>query len=116
MQAISDFIYDSEAGRANITVSTSIYSIEAINTTTYCYLSNYHIILCPGIDKNNTVVVIFEAKGFGRDIKEDLKDFCNTLIDHQVRVQLDLTNGKIRDLIVAHAFSPIDLHKEANSL
>lgn len=116
MKAISDYIYASEAGRANITVYTSIYSIDAINAATYCFLCNYHIIVNPVADNKNAVVVIFEAKNLERDIQVDLKDFCNTLIDQQVRVQLDLTNGKIRDLIVAHAFSPIDLRQEVSSL
>jgi His-Xaa-Ser system protein HxsD len=62
------------------------------------------------------VTVIFEAKDKARDVSEDLKDFANSLIDHQLRVQLDKTNGKIRDLIVAHAFSPLDLNEGIKSL
>ncbi len=114
MQAISDFIYDSGSGRVNITVNTSIYSLEAIHATTYQFTGSYHILVTPNAD--NSVTVIFEAKDKARDISEDLKDFANSLIDHQVRQQLDKTNGKIRDLIVTHAFSPLDLNKEIKSL
>ena len=91
-----------------------IYSLEAIHAATYPFTDSYHILITPSAD--NSVTVIFEAKNETRDISEDLKDFANALIDHQVRYQLDKRNGKIRDLIVAHAFSPVDLHKETNSL
>jgi His-Xaa-Ser system protein HxsD len=114
MQAISDLIYDSGSGRGNITVSTSIYYLEAIHAASYQFTGNYHILITPGPD--NSVTVIFEAKDKARDVSEDLKEFANALIDHQVRHQLDMTNGRIRDLIVAHAFSPLDLQKEVDSL
>lgn len=114
MQTISDLICDFGSGRANITVNTSIYTIEAIHAATYQFIGSYHILITPNGD--SLVTVIFEAKDKARDVCEDLKDFANALVDHQVRYQLDKTNGRIRDLIVAHAFSTLDLHKEANSL
>ena len=114
MQAISEFICDSGSGQVNITVNTSIYSIEAIHAAAYHFTGNYHVLITPSAD--DSVTVIFEATDKARDVSEDLKDFANSLIDHQVRLQLDKTNGKIRDLIVAHAFSPLDLNKEIKTL
>lgn len=114
MQAISDFICDSDSGRSNITVSTKVYSLETIHAATYKYTGNYHVLITHNVD--DSVTVIFEAKDKVKDISEDLKDFVNSLIDYQVRLQLDKTNGKIRDLIVAHAFSPLDLDKEIKAL
>lgn len=114
MKAISDFIGDSDSGRGNIIVNTGIYSIEAIHAATYQFTDSYHVLVTPNDD--NSVVVIFEGKEKNRDINEDLKAFANSLIDHQVRLQLDKSNGKIRDLIVKYAFSPFDLKKEVESL
>jgi His-Xaa-Ser system protein HxsD len=114
MQEISDSICDSGSGRGNITVNTSIYSLDVIHAATYQFTGIYHVLITPYAD--NSVTVIFEAKDRARDIVEDLKNFANALIDHQVRLQLDKTNGRIRDLIVAHAFSPLDLNKEIKSL
>ncbi len=113
MQAMSDFICDSGSGRANITLSTNVYSLEAIHAATYDFTDSYHVLITPNAD--NSVTVIFEAKGKARDVREDLKEFANSLVDHQIRVRLDKTNGKIRDLIVTHAFSPLDLNKEVQS-
>jgi len=115
MQAISDYFLDQSEKKANIIVDTRIYSLVAINAAAYPFLSDYHILITPK-DNRSSVVIIFEAKLLERDIIADLKEFCNSLLDHQVRVQLDASNGKIRDLIVAHAFSPIDLQNEISSL
>ncbi|RDD30558.1 His-Xaa-Ser system protein HxsD [Prosthecochloris sp. ZM] len=115
MREISDYFVDLSKKKANIVVDTTIYSLVAIRAAAYPFLSNYHILVTPSDDRHS-VVIIFEAKLPERDINTDLKEYCNSLLDHQVRVQLDASNGKIRDLIVAHAFSPIDLQNEINSL
>jgi len=114
MQKISDFISDSDSERINITVSTSVYSLEAIHEATYKYTNSYHILIIPKTD--DSVTIIFEVKEKAKDAREDIKEFANYLIDHQIRLQLEKTNGRIRDLIVAHAFSPLDLKKGVDTL
>lgn len=114
MKSINNFIYDISPTQANITLDISIYDIEAIHAASYAFIDRYHIIIEPESDK--LVMVLFEAKDKTRSITEDIKDFATSLIDHQLRLQLEKTNGKIRDLIVAHAFSPLDLKKEIKSL
>ena len=116
VKTISELISISDNDRANIIIDSSLYDIEAINAACYAFTSDYHIL---ATRKDGTSVnVIFELKNkvSKRNITEDIKDFVNTVIDHQVRLQLDRANGKIRDLIVKHAFSPLDLKKEIESL
>ena len=116
METISGLISVIDAGHANIIVDSSLYDIEAINAASYAFTSNYYILAT--CKSGTSVTVIFELKNkdSGRDISEDIKEFVNTVIDHQVRLQLDRASGKIRDLIVAHSFSPLDLNKEMKSL
>ncbi|KAA0894237.1 His-Xaa-Ser system protein HxsD [Oryzomonas rubra] len=114
MQTIADYICNQEAGYANICISTTIYELAAIHATAYQFTGSYHILVTPR--DSESVMVIFESIGSGRDITTDIKEFANCLIDNQVRLRLNHENGKIRDLIVAHAFSPIDLQKEVDSL
>jgi His-Xaa-Ser system protein HxsD len=116
LETISGFISQTDPTCANITIDGSLYNLEAINAACYAFTDNYHILITR--KSNTSVTVIFEikSKDSRRVICEDIKEFINAVIDHQVRLQLDLTNGKIRDLIVAHAFSPFDLHKETKSL
>ena len=114
MKVFSDYIFESDSGCANITLSTLVYTPEVIHSATYPFTQRYQILITPNAD--DSVVVIFQTKEAGTDVIEDLKEYANSLIDYQVRFQLNQANGKIRDLIVAHAFSPLDLQKEAKLL
>jgi His-Xaa-Ser system protein HxsD len=114
MKKITDFISVISSAQANLTINTALYHIEAIHAAIYAFTGRYHILVTPNAD--NSVTVIFEAKDTSRNIVDELKDFTSSLIDHQVRLQLDETNHKIRDLIVKHAFFPVDLEKEIKSL
>ena len=113
MLAISDFICSLEPGKANININTSIYDLAAVHAATYKFTNDFHVFVTP--KDAESVTVIFEAIGPVVDISTTIKDFINVVADHQLRLQLDRSNGKIRDLIVAHAFSPLDLQKEVQS-
>jgi His-Xaa-Ser system protein HxsD len=116
METISELIRIIDRDHANIIIDTSLYDIEAINAACYAFTNNYHIIITRKDDTSVTVIFELKDKISQRNIPEDIKDFVNTVIDQQVRLQLDRANGKIRDLIVKHAFSPLDLKKEIKSL
>jgi His-Xaa-Ser system protein HxsD len=115
METVSGLISVIDSDHANIIIDTSLYELEAINAASYAFTSNYHILVTHKSGTSVTVIFELKNKASRRDVPEDIKEFINTVIDHQVRLQLDRANGKIRDLIVAHAFSPLDLHKETNS-
>jgi His-Xaa-Ser system protein HxsD len=57
------------------------------------------------------IEVIFRNKAGGSLSEQALAaiadEFCNELIDQQVRRDLEKRFGKLRELIVEHAFSPI---------
>jgi His-Xaa-Ser system protein HxsD len=116
METISGLINVIDLDHANIIIDSSLYKIEAINAASYAFTSNYHILATRKDDTSVTVIFELKNKASRRNISEDIKEFINTIIDHQVRLQLDRANGKIRDLIVAHAFSPLDLNKEVKTL
>ena len=116
METISGFISVIDTNHANIIIDSSLYNMEAINAACYTFTNNYHILVTRKDGAFVTVIFELKNKVSQKNIPEDIKDFVNTVIDHQVRLQLDRTNGKIRDLIVQHAFSPLDLKKEIESL
>jgi len=45
-------------------------------------------------------------------MREDLLSFCNDALDEELRLKLQQKTAKLLDVIVRHAFSPIDLRKE----
>jgi His-Xaa-Ser system protein HxsD len=114
MKKIEDFITEISHKQANLTIDTDIYHIEAIHAAIYGFTDRYHILVTP--NENHSVTVIFEAKDKNINISDGLKIFITSLADHQIRFQLDRTNQKIRELIVKHAFSPVDLDEEIKCL
>jgi His-Xaa-Ser system protein HxsD len=116
VETISELISVIDDNHANIIIDSSLYDMEAIKAACYAFTGNYHILVTRKDDKSVTVIFELKNEVSRRDITADIKDFLNTVIDHQVRLQLDKSNGKIRDLIVKHAFSPLDLKKEIESL
>jgi His-Xaa-Ser system protein HxsD len=108
MVNFNDIIVITDGFTANIKISTSIYSIEAINEAAYAFTENFNILITKGDD--DQVTIVFESKHNSRDINNDLRGFAQVLHEYQIRHQLDARNGKIREIIVKHAFSQVDLH------
>ena len=64
------------------------------------------------MDSNqNSVVVIFESKENNIVDASIVKQFCNELIDQQLRYDTNAQFGHIRDLIVEEAFKPVNLKR-----
>lgn len=115
MTSLDSFFMETSPGVANVRVSNTAYCMEAITAATYPYGKKYNILIIPST--GDTTVVIFEKKNdYEEDIITDLKEFTTSLVDHQLREFLNKKYGRIRDLIVEHAFKPIDLKKELNTL
>ena len=53
------------------------------------------------------IIVVFESKDGKAIAEEEVKQFCNELIDQQVRYNTNIQFGHIRDLIVEEAFKPV---------
>lgn len=47
---------------------------------------------------------------------EDAKNYCNEVLDQQVRLDLEKRYGKLRELIVRQAFSPITVDELSKEL
>ena len=58
MQSKSVFICKTDSRNANITVSTNIYSLDAIRAAAYKYTDDYNILISPNTD--DSVTTIFE--------------------------------------------------------
>lgn len=91
-----------------ISVDLRLYSKDAINATVYKYIPSFFI--HQQIDENNSnlVIVIFESKDGNTIIADIPKQFCNELIDQQLRHNINEQFGHIRDMIVEEAFRPVN--------
>ncbi len=90
-----------------VSVDMNVYSIDAVTATSYKYTDRFYVHQQMTDDKKLNVVI--EAKDSNTPVSsETVKQFCNDLIDQQVRVLVNRDFGHIRDLIVEEAFKPVN--------
>lgn len=89
-----------------VIIDLNLYSEKAIIATIYRYTDKFFVYQNTMPSNDKQVCVIFESKG-GRLDESIVKQFCNDLIDQQLREITAEKYGHIRDLIVEEAFKPV---------
>ena len=88
-----------------VNVDLSLYAKEAVVSAIYKYTNKFYI---HQQTTEDLIVVVFESKDNQIVTEEVVKQFCNDLIDQQVRYNTEKQFGHIRDLIVEEAFKPVN--------
>lgn len=100
-------IVELAANKLQVVVDTSLYVKEVIVAAIYKFSSRFYIYQQMDGRDRTLVKVIFESKD-NSTVTEDLpKQFCNELIEQQIRYNTNAQFGHIRDMIVQEAFKPI---------
>jgi len=94
-----------EKDKLQVVVDVALYAKESIVATCYKFTDRFYVHQQMSGD---TIDIIFESKDGNTVTEEDVKQFCNELIDQQVRYNTILQFGHIRDLIVEEAFKPVN--------
>ena len=87
-----------------VVVDMALYAKEALVAACYKFTDRYYV---HQQTSGNNVIVVFETKDGNAISEVVIKQFCNELIDQQVRFNTNLQFGHIRDLIVEEAFKPV---------
>jgi len=100
-------ISEYEEGRFFMRLSKEIYEKDAIMQAAYKLTDLCTIMIKP--HGESEVEVVFEPQGKTDPaaLRRIAARFCNEVLDQQVRLDLDKRYGKLRELIVQHAFSPL---------
>ena len=85
---------------------TATANTHAKTATIYRYTDKFFVYQNTMPSNDKQVCVIFESKDGGLD-ENIVKQFCNDLIDQQLREFTTEKYGHIRDLIVEEAFKPV---------
>lgn len=94
-------------GGFQVSVDLNIYSVDAVTATSYKYTDKFFVHQQTADEKK--LNVILESKDDNALVSAEIvKQFCNDLIDQQVRVLVNRDFGHIRDLIVEEAFKPVN--------
>lgn len=90
-----------------VAVEKTLYSNEAIVAACYKFTGDFYITQQTLPNNESIVEVTFESKNDNHITEDVVKQFCNELIDQQVRYNTNKQFGHIRDLIVEEAFKPV---------
>ena len=91
-----------------IAVEKALYSTEAIMAACYKFTDKFYVFQQTSPNDDSIVDIILESKDANSVTENITKQFCNELIDQQVRYNTTQQFGHIRDLIVEEAFKPVN--------
>src|ERR1051326_3341300 len=106
----SDFMVKIGHDQLCVDVSLDAYSKAALFRACYVFTDRCYLFLSPRT--GNKLSVFIKPKTGFIDLKAIVGDFCNELIDQQIRQDLIKETGEIRNMIVAQAFAEGDLLDE----
>ena len=93
-----------ENNRFQVVVDMALYAKESLVAACYKFTDRFFI---HQQTSGNNVIVVFEAMDGNAISEVVVKQFCNELIDQQVRFNMNQQFGHIRELIVEEAFKPV---------
>ena len=102
---------NSDNDKIIVIVDLNLYNKEVLTATLYKFAHLYYIHQEMDGNKPNLVQVVFESKDCNFINAELSKEFCNELIDQQLRYDTNIQFGHIRDLIVEEAFKPVNVKR-----
>ena len=94
-------------GTLSILFNKECYDIKAIRASAYKFTDNFAVQIDQDSDKNIRV----EFRPLDKlevELQSIANQFLNTVIDQQVRIDLEIRYGNIRDIIVDAAFNPAE--------
>lgn len=98
---------------ASVNFSKTIYEKEALISASYGFTEKYGVNI---LENDADFVTIFIHKSpntfDASAMKEDLLLFMNEVLDEQLRLHLNSKTSRLREIIVQHAFSPIENLRE----
>ena len=105
MDELSFPVVELDNDKFQVVVDMALYAKESLVAACYKFTDRFYV--HQQID-GQTIVAVFESKDGNVVSEEVVKQFCNELIDQQVRYNTNLQFGHIRDLIVEEAFKPVN--------
>jgi len=101
-----------ESENCVLSLDTAIYSLEAIKRTAYKFADRSSVVISPSTGSAVSVVFNFIGKFAANDPEQVISDFCNELLDQDLRETISRETTPLRNLILAHAFSRTQLADE----
>jgi His-Xaa-Ser system protein HxsD len=101
------FIISCDAGLYFVKLPKAFYEREAVFAAAYLFREKYHIRI-DSVD-DQYVGIWFQSKDEVNLMNAQfaLGEYCNEVLDQQVRLDLDKRYGALREAVYEHAFAPL---------
>ena len=106
MSSLKFPINEIDNDKFQVVVDMSLYAKESLVEACYKFTDRFYV---HQQTVENRIEVVFESKEGNIVTDTIVKQFCNELIDQQVRYNTNQQFGHIRDLIVEEAFKPVSV-------
>ena len=93
----------------SLRIDTTIYSLEAIKKAAYKFADRASVVINGNSDSSVSVVFNFAGQTAKSDPEQVIADFCNELLDQDLREIVKKETSALRNAIIAHAFSRTSL-------
>ena len=90
-----------------VVLNTAVYRLSAIKTAAYKFGDRFHTLITPG--KPGFVEVTLKPKGTRNDLEFVAGQFCNEVLDEDLREEVGEKTEAVRNLLLAHALSRTSL-------
>lgn len=90
-----------------VAFDTSVYRLTAIKKAAHKFGDRFHILIRPA--REGRVEAVLKAKTALADPERVAGEFCNEVLDQELRELIAQETQAVRDLILAHAFSKTSL-------
>lgn len=101
-------IVEIENKKFQVVTDLNIYAKEVLTAAIYKFTHTFYVHQLTDPNSSNRVLIVFESKDENIVNANTPKQFCNELIDQQLRFDTEKKFGHIRDMIVKEAFKPIN--------
>jgi His-Xaa-Ser system protein HxsD len=107
---MKDIITKLEDRKLLLVLSKELYEKEAVFASAHKFTDRCTILIEPF--DHNSVGAYFKGKREDCDLFKIAEEYCNEVLDQQLRLDIERKYGNIRDLIVKQAFSPLENLKD----
>ena len=91
--------------KQTLVLDTAIYSLEAIKKVAYRFADRASVLITPCAGSTVAVRFTFAGSAEKNEPKLVMADFCNELLDQDLREIIKTETQALRSVIIAHAFS-----------
>jgi His-Xaa-Ser system protein HxsD len=89
----------------SLLIDPAVYGVEAVKKAAYKFADRASVIINGNPGSKTEVIFNFVGQHAKNNPEQIISDFCNELLDQELREVIKKETGALRNALIAHAFS-----------